>query len=461
MIERPFTISLLIRNSDTRPAIAFPDIQGLVKQGITTSTTKSDVGGNELTSQLITQTYLAIRPGIIRVAPFTLTVNGQSVRSPGVTLTVKAVISPAEAAAAAALTRAKNDRQAAFLQTSVNQTSVYTGEALRIRLSFFVAENYPYELKFGQVEQQVAAIVRKIRPVNAWEENDNITELTPRPLVLNGRKYIEYRLYQATFFLLATRSGTARQISLPSVPLTVTRQLAGTPTAMAPGSLSYVANRSVSPGQKAESVTFTSEPISVQVRPLPYLAGTSAPGQISTGTFRLVAEVDQNRVLVGQSVRYDIRIEGRGNIAGIRPPQVVASSADVDIFPPQIQEQIGRTDEQVSGHKSFRYFLIPKQKGTLPLAERFFWVYFDPQLGRYDTLRPQTILRVGEASDGLAVGIVPSDTLDGAGRPSIYAGLEQADSTKKSINWPVLIRATANVLIILMILGTLFVFTRK
>ncbi|MBO0949868.1 BatD family protein [Fibrella forsythiae] len=461
LIERPFTISLLIRNSDSRPTITFPDIPGLVKQGTSYSTTRSEAGGSEVTNQLVVQTYLATRTGAIRIAPFTISVNNQSVRAPGLTLTVRAVVSPAEAAAAAALVKLKNDKQAAFLQTSVSQPGVYTGEGLRIRVSFFVAENYPYELKFDQLEQQVAAIVRKIRPVNAWEESDNITELTPRPTVRNGRKYIEYRIYQATFFLLATRTGIARQINLPAVPLTVIRKLAPATTPVTPASASNPAYRPTSTSQVAEMVTFVSQPVVVQVRPLPRLPGVTIPGQMAVGTFRMSTEVDHNRVSVGQSVRYDIRIEGRGNIASIQAPQAQASSPEVDIFPPQVQEQIGRTDDQVSGFKSFRYFLIPKQKGTLALAERFFWVYFDPQLGRYDTLRPQTVLNVGEASDGPTVGIVPSDTLDGLGRPSIYAGLELTDSTEKSINWPVLIRATANVVIILMILGTLFVFARK
>ena len=458
LIERSFTISLLIRDSDSRPTVSFPEIPGLVKQGIARSATRSELGGREVTSQLLVQTYLASQAGTVKVPPFTLTVNGQSVRSPGLTLTVRSVTSSAEAAAMAAATKAKNDEQAAFLRTSVNQTTVYTGEGLRIQLSFFVAENYPYEIKFEQLEQQVAAIVRRLKPVNAWEENDNISESRGIPALVNGRKYVEYRLYGATFFLLATRTAAARQLTLPALPLTVSRQLV--PPTIAPGSTGKPASGTlVTP--KTEAVTFVSQPVTIQVRPLPNAPAKSNLGQVSVGTFRLVAEVDHNRVAVGESVRYDIRLEGQGNIAGIQAPQITVSEADLDIFPPQVQSVVGRTGEQVSGYKSFRYYLIPKQKGRLALTNRFFWVYFDPQTGRYDTLRPQTILRVGEASEGQAVGVVPSDTLDGSGRPSIYAGLEQIKSTEQFINWPVLVRAIANVLIVLMILGTLFAFARK
>ena len=138
-----------------------------------------------------------------------------------------------------------------------------------------------------------------------------------------------------------------------------------------------------------------------------------------------------------------------------------AGGANLDVFPPQAQAQITLSGGVVSGYKSFRYFLLPKQKGFIPLADQFFWVYFDPQTARYDTLRPQTVLRVGEAADSLANGIVLSDTLDQAGGSSIYAGLEQTNSSEQSVNWPVLARAFANVFIVIMILGTLFVFAKK
>jgi hypothetical protein len=453
-IERPFTISVIIRDSENRPTIAFPDIPGFVKQSTSNSSTNSEVGGREVVNQVVTQSYVATRPGTFRLAPFSIAAGGTTIRSPGARLVVRPSATSAAAANAAILSKAKADKQAAFLRTTVSQTSLYTGEGLHIGVSFWVLEDYPYELRFDRLAEQVEVMARQLRPVNAWEENDNISELNRRLIVYSGRRYVEYPLYSATFFPLAGRGGAARTISLPAVSLRMprlSRVVAGSPVSQTvPGAGDTY--------RQADVVTFVSQPIVVSVKPLPVVRGPVGP--VSVGTFRLVDEVDRNRVAEGQSVRYDIRIEGQGNIASIQAPQWVAGP-EVDVFPPQAQEQIGRTDGLVSGYKSFRYFLIPKQKGPLSLANRFFWVYFDPQSGRYDTLRPRTVLRVGEAADSLSTGIVPSDTLDQAGRPSIYAGLEQADSTEQSVNWPVLIRAIANVLILIMILGTLFVFARK
>ena len=457
-IERSFTISLLVRDAGARPVVNFPDIPGLVKQGVSASTTRTDQAGREVVSHQLVQTYLATRPGTIAVAPFVLSANGQVVRVAGLVLTVR----PGAAAtqAAARLATANADKQAAFLQATVGQPAVYPGEALRVTLAFFVAENYPYELTFSGLESQIAAIVRRIRPVNAWEETDNITEITPRPARINGRRYVEYRLYQATFFLLNSRVAPARPLGLPAVSLTVMRRAGGPPTSP-PEALTAT---SPTPTTAAQAVTFSSEPVPFSIRPLPAQTGTQPAqrGQTSVGTFRLTDGLDRGRVLVGQSVRYDIRLEGQGNIAGIQPPQLsLPAATDLDVFPPQVQEQISRAEAGVSGTKSFRYFLIPRQKGTVLLANRFFWVYFDPRTGRYDTLRPQATLRVVADGDSTNTGIIPADTLGGTGQPSIYAGLDNTSSTAQSVNWPLLIRAVANVLIVVMLLGTVFIFFKR
>ncbi len=36
-IERPFTISVVIKNSDSRPVVNFPSIKGFIKKGTVTS----------------------------------------------------------------------------------------------------------------------------------------------------------------------------------------------------------------------------------------------------------------------------------------------------------------------------------------------------------------------------------------------------------------------------------------
>ena len=122
------------------------------------------------------------------------------------------------------------------------------------------------------------------------------------------------------------------------------------------------------------------------------------------------------------------------------------------------------------GHKTFTYFILPHQNGTVSLANHFQWIYFDPQRARYDTLRPHLELQVG--GNGLAAtttiglrsdsSIAPGEIVPGApvGK-SIYAGIEAMDSTRQPISLSVLIRSVANVLIALMVVGMLFVLVKR
>jgi hypothetical protein len=74
-IERPFTISVIIPNSDTRPSITFPDIAGFTKKGTSASVTPSEIGGKTITNQVITQNYQARAPGRVGVTAIIIKVK--------------------------------------------------------------------------------------------------------------------------------------------------------------------------------------------------------------------------------------------------------------------------------------------------------------------------------------------------------------------------------------------------
>lgn len=424
-IERPFTISVTIRDIEQRPVIAFPTIPGFTKRETSASITSEEMGGKTVISRIITQSYFAAKPGTYRLAPFAITVNKVTARSEGATLLVKSASGGEEEVVSATIPAISKD--AAFFTLNTSDSEVYIRQGFRVRLSLLVADDYPYELRFDQLEQQLQDILKKVRPFDIWEENVGLTEVKQIPITVNRKKFTEYRIYEATYFPL-----TARTINLPEVSLTM------------------LAIRSGNSRSKPESLTFSSMARKVEVKRLP-----SHPlrGQVAVGTFRLLEGLERRNIRVGESVRYDFKITGEGNIAALYAPRVSVNEA-LDIFPPKTQESIKRGSDGVSGYKTFRYFLIPKQNGQFPLENTFQWIYFDPQKVEYDTLRPKLILRVGET-------VVAADTVHSNLPGSIYNGIEKLDSSEQAINWPVLVRAIANVLIALMILGMIFLLFRK
>lgn len=442
-IERPFTISVILPNSATRPAIDFPEITGLSKRGKTASVTTSEINGKNVVSQVITQNYVAPSPGAYRLAPFTLTIGGIVVSTAGAVLTVRPSAPKPGAPVSNTVALAAAEKGGAFLSLTASRPIVYAGQGLLLKLAFYVAETYPYELRFDQVDQQLQVITKQIRPVGAWEENAGITELKPKPVTINGRAFREFVMYRSTFFPL-----NSQPIRLPAVILTMLRAKPLSTTLTTPASATVT-----------EPVSFTSYPVSVTVKPLPARAGM---GVVPVGVFRLIEGLSRSQLAPGQSTGYEFRIEGEGNIPAL-PAPLVLSNTDFDVFPPEIRQTVNRTNGPVTGQKTFRYFIVPKQNGQFSLGNTFQWVYFNPQTAQYDTLRSRLSVRVG-GQTALTVDVARDSvrvdsTETGAG--SIYSGLDQADSSRQPLNIPVLIRAIANVLIVVMLLGIIYVFFKK
>ena len=73
-----FTITLTIENERLRNYSPFPEIDGLVKRGTSSSTSTSFVNGKMTSSQSLTQNYQATREGKIAIPDFSMKVNGET-----------------------------------------------------------------------------------------------------------------------------------------------------------------------------------------------------------------------------------------------------------------------------------------------------------------------------------------------------------------------------------------------
>lgn len=427
-IERPFTISVTLQNSDSRPIVNFPSIKGFIKKGTTTSITPAEINGKTVVSQVITQSYSALRPGEYRLPPFELIVGETTIQSEEVIITVSPAETPATAIPEPLETIAKND---VFLSLNTSKTAVYTGEGFSLKLSFFVAESYPFELTFYELDQQLQQLLKTLRPPNCWEENEGITDLSRHPVFFNGKRYSEYRIYQASFFPL-----NKQPIEIPSVTLKL---------------LQFRPAAKPAEERKKEIVTYSTRPISVRVTPLP---PHPLRDQVAVGKYRLIENILRKNPAVGQSVQYNFRITGEGNIASI-PAPVVPDSTTFDIFPPGEKDAINRKGGAVSGYKTFSYALVPRQNGNFPLASYFQWIFFNLKTQRYDTLRSAITLRVG------GTAVVESDTVRVSLPGSIYTGIEKTDSSKQPVNLQEMLRLLVNILLVGMILGMMYLFWKK
>ncbi len=137
----------------------------------------------------------------------------------------------------------------------------------------------------------------------------------------------------------------------------------------------------------------------------------------AVGQFGMAAFTGRDQVAAGEPVQLTVEIRGSGNIATLAPPEIEAPP-EFDKFDPQEERRIDRQAGLLSGTKTFTYTLVPRGGGSfeIPPIE---WTYFDPELGRYQTLRSSAFpveVSGPVASSATIAEAVPGD-------PSVPLGL--------------------------------------
>lgn len=424
-----FTLTVVIEDSEDRDVTGFPTISGFLKRGTSVTSSMNTVAGKTTNVHRVSQRYLPTREGSFRVEPFTMTVNGQPLRSEGFTVLVTAVPATGSAETPDSPTDPDGTLEFegvtadAFLSLRARPTRVYVGEGFTVRLSLLVAASNPTPLNFYQLDAQLAELLKQLRPANCWEENFGIRgEPQEFNVLVNGKQYQEYRLFEAVYFPL-----TAQPIAFPALSMQL---LEGTGTT-----------------QKLR--TFRSQPVTVLPKPVP---PSPRRDPVTVGNFQLRESLSTRRGRTGQSVTYTLRVMGEGHIASIQPPEPPLN-APFDFYPPDVSQSINHRNGRVSGERTFRFQLIPKRAGTFPLHPYFRWTYFNPRTNRYQTLTSR--LTLGVSGETLTDG-----ALAGGAIGSVYQGLERLDTSQAYTDYPALIKGLANVLLTVMLLSIIVLFWR-
>ena len=143
--------------------------------------------------------------------------------------------------------------------------------------------------------------------------------------------------------------------------------------------------------------TVNSKPVSIEVRPLPE-AGKPPNFSGLVGKFKISASVDKKAVKTNEAISLNVRISGRGNIKMISTPQIDLPP-DFEKYEPKVTEKINRTENGISGSKSFEYVLIPRYPGDQKIKP-VIMSYFDVADHKYKILNtPEIVIHVAKGSD--------------------------------------------------------------
>ncbi|MEQ8469631.1 MAG: BatD family protein [Marinoscillum sp.] len=446
-LNQYFKITLSVENERLKNYSPFPDIDGFVKRGTSSSTSTSIVNGRMTSSQSITQNYQPTREGKFTVPAFTMNVNGEEISASGFQITVGPAAQQQQRRSTDPFgdpfdTFRNRDSEPtefidveadAFLALTTDKQDVFVGEGFTTTLAFYVAESNRADMRFYDLGKQITDIVKDIKPSNCWEENFNIDNINGQPVTINNRAYTQYRIYQATFYPL-----NVDKIQFPPVGLKLIKyKVAKNPSF-------FGRNR------KEDFETFYSKAKQVVVKELP---PHPLREQVAVGDYQLAEKINSLDLKTGESFNYTFNIMGEGNISALEEPKLPTTDA-FDFYAPNVKQDITRSNGRVRGTKSFSYYGIPNEPGQYKLGDYFGWVFFNPETEKYDTLRSQQVLSV--SGDSRKNEYILSNDMG-----SFYDGIEFKNNKLASLNESSWLTIFTNIFILVMIALSAFIFIKK
>ncbi len=443
-----FTITVIVNNENLKNYSPFPEINGFIKKGISSSSSTNIINGQTSFSQSIVQNYAPKAQGKYTLSPFTMSINGIKINSNGTTITVgppqqtkQKQYDPFSMDPFEDFFGRSNRPQEfvdvaddAFFSLETDKKNIFVGEGFNVSLSFYVSETNRAEMQFVSLPEQLGEILKKVKPANCWEENFSINEVIPEEVKIGNKRYRRYKLYEALFYPLNQEPVTFISVGLKMVKFKISKER---------GFFGH--------DRQQDFKTFYTKPLIIKVKNLPK---HPLKDQVSVGQFRLREEISRSKIVTGESFNYSYIIEGEGNISSINKP-AQENSKEFDIFDPNVRQNISRANGRVKGSKVFNYFVVPNEPGKFDFGNTFRWIYFDPVRAKYDTLVAKTQINVsGDSKKNVTISSNSGD--------EFYSIINKQSNRLIDMDTEDNYKSIANLLLLAMILITgVFIVKRK
>lgn len=387
-------ITLSIKNDQIKNYSSFPEINGFIKGGISSSSSTNFINGKMSSSQSIIQNYISQEEGTYVIPDFNIEINKKNITVKGKSILVEKsngtkrntpfnnFFDPFDDPFDNFFDRNNDDfyevEADAFLSLTTDKKSVYVGEGFNTTLAFYVSESNVADMRFYELGRQLTEILKKIKPANCWEENFNIENINSIPIIINNKRYNQYKIFQATYYPF-----NDDKISFPSLDLELIKyKVSKRP--------SFFGRNKVEDYEK-----FYSKPLSVNVKELP---DHPLKDDVVVGNFKLRENLDTETIETGNSFNYIFEIVGEGNISSIDEPSI--DFYNIDFYPPNSEQMIKRERGKVFGSKKYSYYGIPNEPGNYDFSKNINWIFFNNELEDYDTLKSEVIINAfGDRKD--------------------------------------------------------------
>ena len=360
-----------------------PSFKGLsVLSGPMTSqsTSMSIINGKTSRSSTFGFTYIlqADVEGTFNIGGASCTVDGKKITCPGFTITVEKGTQQAQPqqpnayggnsrqqqAYAQPASSSNIDSKQLFARASISKSNPYQGEQViltykiytQVSLSQYQIDKLPGNKGFWSED------LTKDGSVKQYSET------------VNGRNYQVAEIRRGALFGQESGKLTIEPLDLDVLAI-VQRQRRST------GSIwDLFDDPFFNPTQAVEKHLSTNS-LTVNVRPLPGGAPDGFNGAV--GKFSAKSGVDMREVRANEAITYRLTISGSGNLMLIDAPKLNFPKV-FEVYDPQIDDKISRTNSGISGSRTFEWVLIPRSQGDYEIPA-FDFAYFDPSTGKYAT----------------------------------------------------------------------------
>ncbi|MCP4346058.1 MAG: protein BatD [Desulfobacterales bacterium] len=354
---------------DTSPIRDFKVLSG------GTSTSIQITNGRTSRETSYTYTLIPLKQGRLKVPALTVIVDGRRYNTREITVQVSK--SPQTNA---------NNRDV-FAEARISKPNPFEGEQITYTLKFCNAVKITNP-KFRKSPEFPGFTAKKIEPDKSYTSvisgrEYNITELTYVLVPLNpGEKTIDSAIIKCD--IVERRK---RQKSSP---------------------FDSFFNDSFLNRSNLKPTTVMTDPLIIKVRPLPdYTGDVKFSGLV--GKFGMRADLENNKLKVGDSTTLSVIISGVGNIMDVGKPELIVPK-EFKVYEDNPEENINLNMSGYSGQKIFRTAIVPMKEGNYSLAPVKL-SYFNIDKGQYQTLSTSSFsffVKPSEEKDKLEVFSAPS-----------------------------------------------------
>ncbi|WP_456408834.1 BatD family protein [Caldithrix abyssi] len=372
-INENFTYSIEVSGKSTSlPDPVAPDFKDFyVLSGPNTSTSIQFVNGRMSATKVHTYYLQPKKKGQLNIPPATVKRKGETIKSNAITITV--VDQPQTAQKPSRQRKAPKkttDRdllgQSIYLKTEVSKRKAYVGEQIVVAYKLYFRVN-------------VSGYDFKKLPSNPgfWTEE---FEMPGQPIIsseiVNGLNYNVATIRKIAIF--PTQSG---ELTLEPISVMVEARVQRR-------SRSIFDSFFDDPFGRVVQKTLSSKPIKIKVMELPQ-EGRPADFNGAVGRYNLDVKIDKTDVKTNDAVSLKVTIAGEGNIKMVNVPDVIVPP-DIEKYDPKIKTELDNVGARIRGKKKAEIILIPRVPGDF-LIKPLTFSYFDPQTGKYVTLRSKAI----------------------------------------------------------------------